>query len=96
MNFLALSNMNISSTSKESKNSGRKPGYSQALQTAFSDFIENHPAKRFRKNLSRMIIAHMIYESHSSSPYMAETLLDLEGLFVLLDAIEEETEAKKV
>lgn len=42
-----------------------------------------------------MIIAHMIYESHSSSPYMTETLLDLEGLFVLLDAIEEEAETKK-
>ena len=87
--------MNISSTSKKNKNSRRKPGSSQALQTAFSDFIENHPAERFRKNLSRMIIAHMIYESHSSSPYMAETLLDLEGLFVLLDAIEEEAETRK-
>lgn len=87
--------MNISSTSKKNKNSVRKPGSSQALQKAFSDFIENHPAKRFRKNLSRMILAHMIYESHSSSPYMAETLLDLEGLFVLLDAIEEETDILK-
>jgi hypothetical protein len=65
------------------------------LQEAFLHFIENHPAKRFRKNLSRMILAHMIYESHSSSPYMAETLLDLEGLFVLLDAIEEETDILK-
>jgi hypothetical protein len=65
------------------------------LQEAFLQFIENHPAKRFSKNLNRMILAHMIYESHSSSPYMAETLLDLEGLFVLLDAIEEEAETRK-
>lgn len=65
------------------------------LQEAFLHFIENHPAKRFSKNLNRMIIAHMIYESHSSSPYMAETLLDLEGLFVLLDAIEEEADTRK-
>ncbi|WP_333819030.1 hypothetical protein [Ohtaekwangia sp.] len=62
-----------------------------SLQEAFLHFIENHPPKRFSKNLSRMILAHMIYESESSSPYMQETLLDLEGLFVLLEAIEEET-----
>ena len=85
----------MSSISKRNKNSQKKVGSSQALQKAFSDFIENHPAKRFPKNLSRMIIAHMIYESHSSSPYMAETLLDLEGLFVLLDAIEEEADTRK-
>ena len=85
----------MSSTSKKNKNSERKAGFSQSLEEAFLEFIENHPAKRFRKNLSRMIIAHMIYETHSSSPYMAETLLDLEGLFVLLDAIEEETDTIK-
>ncbi len=77
------------------KAKSKAPILSASLEEAFSDFIENHPAERFRKNLSRMIIAHMIYESHSSSPYMAETLLDLEGLFVLLDAIEEEAETRK-
>jgi hypothetical protein len=65
------------------------------LQEAFLHFIENHPARRFSKNLNRMIIAHMIYESNSSSPYLAETLLDLEGLFVLLEAIEDEAETRK-
>lgn len=80
---------------KSVKAKSKAPILSAPLEEAFLGFIENHPAKRFRKNLSRMILAHMIYESHSSSPYMAETLLDLEGLFVLLDAIEEETDTRK-
>ena len=76
--------------SSSEKEKARSEAISASLQDAFLHFIENHPAKRFRKNLSRMILAHMIYESQSSSPYIQETLLDLEGLFVLLDAIEEE------
>lgn len=63
---------------------------SESLQEAFLDFIENHPAKRFSRNLHRMVIAHMIQETYSSSPYMKDVLLDLEGLFNLLEAIEEE------
>ncbi len=81
--------------SKKNKKSRKLSFVSPVLQEALAHFIENHPAKRIRKNLSRMILAHMIYESHSSSPYMAETLLDLEGLFVLLDAIEEEADTRK-
>ena len=62
----------------------------KSLQEAFLDFIENHPAKRFSRNLHKMVIAHMIQETYSSSPYMKDVLLDLEGLFYLLEAIEEE------
>ena len=79
----------ISATKKKNK-AIKKPMLSTSLQEAFLDFIENHPAKRFSRNLHKMVIAHMIQETYSSSPYMKDVLLDLEGLFNLLEAIDDE------
>ena len=73
------------------KNQEEKPSkLPDSLQQAFLHFIENYPVKRFNRNLHKMIIAHMIHETYSTSDYMQHLLLDLEGLFDLLEAIEEE------
>lgn len=73
------------------KNLEERPSkLSKSLQHAFLHFIENYPVKRFNRNLHKMVIAYMIHETYSSSDYMQQLLLDLEGLFDLLESIEEE------
>lgn len=68
----------------------KRPVLSEALQEAVIRFLEYHPAKRFSKNLRRMFIEHLMYDGAIESIYLYETLMDLEGLFDLLDVAEAE------
>jgi hypothetical protein len=63
---------------------------SKPLKEAFINFLERHPTKRFRKNLRRMLIGYLMEDSGRESIYIYETLLDMDGLFELLDVVEEE------
>lgn len=62
----------------------------KTLKEAFIQFLEYHPAKRFSKNLRRMLLMHLSHLEAVESIYLDETLRDLEGLFNLLDIVEEE------
>jgi hypothetical protein len=68
----------------------KKPVLNKILQEAFIRFLEHHPANRFRKNLRRMLLEHLLYDGARESIFIYDTLVDLDGLFELLDVAEEE------
>jgi hypothetical protein len=72
------------------KEKDKKLVLNKNLQEAFIQFLEYHPAKRFGKNLRRMLLMHLSHTEAVESIYLDETLRDLEGLFNLLDVVEEE------
>ena len=72
------------------KEKEKKPVLSKIILEAFVQFLEHHPAKRFRKNLRRMLLEHLLYDGARESIFIYETLVDLDGLFELLDVAEEE------
>jgi hypothetical protein len=72
------------------KEKDKKLVLNKTLQEAFIQFLEYHPAKRFSKNLRRMLLMHLSHSEAVESIYLDQTLWDLEGLFNLLDIAEEE------
>jgi hypothetical protein len=68
----------------------RKLVLNKNMQEAFIHFLEYHPAKRINRNLRRMLLEHLTHQGSIESIYLHETLVDLEGLFNLLDVAEEE------
>lgn len=52
-------------------------------------FIEYHPAARFKKNIRKMLLEFLMTEDGVEKIYLNDLLYDLEGLFELLDVIEE-------
>jgi hypothetical protein len=72
------------------KEKDKKLVLNKILQEAFIQFLEYHPAKRFSKNLRRMLLMHLSHSEAVESIYLDQTLWDLEGLFNLLDVAEEE------
>jgi hypothetical protein len=66
------------------------PVLNKKLREAFIHFLEHHPAKRFRKNLRRMLLEHLMYTGARESIHIYDTLMDLDGLFELLDVAEDE------
>lgn len=68
------------------------PALTAKLQEAVIDFLNYHPAKRLSKNLRRLLIEYLRHQGTMESIYLPETLRDLEGLFDLLDVVEEEWE----
>jgi len=63
---------------------------SKRLQKEVIHFLFHHSAGRLRKNLRRMLIDYLMHDSGRESVYIYDTLLDLDGLFELLDVAEEE------
>lgn len=53
-------------------------------------FIECHPARRFSRNLRRMLFEFLMTEGAVESLYLKDLLYDLDGLFELLEVIEGE------
>lgn len=62
------------------------------LQVEFIRFMDFHEAKRLSKNLRSMILEFLMHEGALEAVYLKELLFDLEGLFLLLDAIQAESE----
>lgn len=75
--------------SKKQTGKANKPALSKAMQEAFVHFLENHPAKRLSKNLRRVLLEYLMQNEAGQSIYLYETLMDLHGLFELLDVVEE-------
>lgn len=63
---------------------------SPTLQEEFLRFIEYHPAGRFSKNLRNMLLEFLQFDGAIEAGYLDDLLYDLEGLFALLDVIEDE------
>jgi hypothetical protein len=70
------------------------PTLSPALTDEVLRFIEYHPARRFDKNLRKMILEFLQFDGAMEAGYLNDLLYDLEGLFTLLDAIQEDSETK--
>ncbi len=65
---------------------------SQELLEQFERFYEYHPARRFSRNLRSMLLEFLMYDGSAEAEYLRDLVIDLDGLFTLLDAMEEEAE----
>lgn len=68
------------------------PSLSPALEEEVLRFIEYHPAKRFDRNLRKLLIEFLQFDGASEAEYLNDLLYDLEGLFALLDAVQADDE----
>lgn len=60
------------------------------LQEAFVRFLEYHPAKRFSVNLRSWLLEFLMYEGSAEAEYLYHLVIDLDGLFELLEVVQEE------
>lgn len=65
---------------------------SQKLLEQFERFYEYHPARRLSRNLRSMLLEFLMYDGSAEAEYLRDLMIDLDGLFTLLDAMEEEAE----
>jgi hypothetical protein len=65
---------------------------SQKLLEQFERFYEYHPARRLSRNLRSMLLEFLMYDGSAEAEYLRDLVIDLDGLFTLLDAMEEEGE----
>jgi hypothetical protein len=65
---------------------------SQGLLEQFERFYEYHPARRLSRNLRSMLLEFLMYDGSAEAEYLRDLMIDLDGLFTLLDAMEEEAE----
>ena|ERR1044071_7550019 len=65
---------------------------SQELLEQFERFYEYHPARRLSRNLRSLLLEFLMYDGSAEAEYLRDLVIDLDGLFSLLDAMEEETE----
>ncbi len=75
---------------RESKRN-KKPahrGLTNELIEEFKYFTEYHPTERFSQNLRKMLIEFLLYDGATEAVYLNDLLFDLEGLFHLLDEIQ--------
>lgn len=75
--------------SKHSQKENQESKLPAALIEEFNQFIEYHSAKQFSRNLRRMLLEFLIHDQSIESVYLKDLLRDFEGLFSLLDTIEE-------
>lgn len=60
------------------------------LQEAFVRFLEYHPAKRFSVNLRSWLLEFLMYDGSTEAEYLYHLVIDLDGLFELLEVVQEE------
>lgn len=53
---------------------------STSLYKAFVTFLERHPAKRFNKNIRRMLMENLMQEGAAESDHLYETLVDFQRI----------------
>jgi hypothetical protein len=58
------------------------------LQEAFVRFLEYHPAKRFSVNLRSWLLEFLMYDGSAEAEYLYHLVIDLDGLFELLEVVE--------
>lgn len=65
---------------------------SHELLEQFERFYEYHPARRLSRNLRSLLLEFLMYDGSTEAEYLRDLVIDLDGLFALLDAMEEEAE----
>ena len=65
---------------------------SHDLFEQFERFYEYHPARRLSRNLRSLLLEFLMYDGSAEAEYLRDLVIDLDGLFTLLDAMEEEGE----
>jgi len=63
---------------------------SQELLEQFERFYEYHPARRLSRNLRSLLLEFLMYDGSAEAEYLRDLVIDLDGLFSLLDSMEEE------
>lgn len=63
---------------------------SQELLEQFERFYEYHPAARLSRNLRSLLLEFLMYDGSAEAEYLRDLVVDLDGLFTLLDAMQEE------
>lgn len=64
------------------------PAVRGMLATEFLRFVDFHDAKRLSKNLRSLLLEFLMHDGALQAVYVKELLYDLNGLFLLLDAIQ--------
>lgn len=65
---------------------------SHELLQHFERFYEYHPAQRLSRNLRSLLLEFLMYDGSAGAEYLRDLVIDLDGLFTLLDAMAEEGE----
>jgi hypothetical protein len=73
-----------------------QPIVSQNLIIQFLRFYEYHPAGRLSRNLRSLVLEFLMYDGSAEAEYLRDLVVDLDGLFSLLDEMEEEARLSKV
>lgn len=63
---------------------------SEDLIKEFERFVEYHPARRLSRNLRSLVLEFLMYDGSAEAEYLRDLVIDLDGLFGLLDAIEDQ------
>lgn len=66
-----------------------QPTLSPHVQEAFIKFIEKYPARRLSRNLRNLLLEFLMYDGSNEAPYLQELVVDMQGLFQLLETLEE-------
>lgn len=69
---------------------------SPRLQEAFVRFLEYHPAKRFSVNLRSWLLEFLMYDGSAEAEYLYHLLVNLDGLFDLLEVVQDEWRDGKI
>ncbi|MEJ0033295.1 MAG: hypothetical protein WDO15_24500 [Bacteroidota bacterium] len=66
------------------------------LQDAFVRFLEYHQAKRFSVNLRSWLLEFLMYDGSAEAEYLYHLVIDLDGLFELLEVVQEEWKGERM
>jgi len=56
----------------------------------FQRFVEYHPAERLSRNVRSLLLEFLMYDGSAEAEYLRDIVIDLDGLFGLLDTIIDE------
>lgn len=64
--------------------------FSPEVQERFAHFVEYHSPRRLSRNLRKMLLEFLMTATGIESLYLEDLLIDLDGLFTLLDTLDDE------
>lgn len=73
-----------------------KSRLSPDLIEEFERFVEYHPAKRLARNLRSLLLEFLMFDGSTEAEYLKDLAVDLDGLYSLLDAVEQELKGEVV